>query len=124
MFSPEDRQHFDAAQGWIGLGQFLEATEELEALTPAARARPEVLLERVRIYALAKRWDYLLEIGNALLAAYAKHPEFNYHMARACAQTGRLEDAREFLIVPFTSEDGRAWKLRALDDPLLSRVWI
>lgn len=123
MLSSEDRRHLDAAQGWLGLGQFLEANDELEAMTPAARARPDVLLERLRIYALAKKWEWVREVGRALLVVYAKHPEFNYHMAQACAQTGRLDLARDFLKVPFASENCRAWKLRSLDDPALAPLW-
>ena len=92
-------------------------------MSPAARAQPDVLLERLRIYALAKKWEWVLEVGRALSVAYAKHPEFNYHMAQACAQTGRLDLAREFLEVPFYSENGRAWKLRSLDDPALAPLW-
>ncbi len=38
-----DQRHLDAAEGWIGLGNHIEANEELEQITPQNRAHPAVL---------------------------------------------------------------------------------
>jgi hypothetical protein len=40
---PHDKRHLDAAQGWLGLGNWREANEELEQITPERRAHPDVL---------------------------------------------------------------------------------
>jgi hypothetical protein len=40
-----DIHHLRAAQGWLELGNHLEANEELEKIAPALRAHPSVLLQ-------------------------------------------------------------------------------
>jgi len=41
--SPADLRHLQAAQGWLELGNHLEANEELENITAKHRAHPAVL---------------------------------------------------------------------------------
>jgi hypothetical protein len=41
--SATDLRYFDAAQGWLALGDWLSANDELENITPLFRAHPEVL---------------------------------------------------------------------------------
>jgi Tfp pilus assembly protein PilF len=53
---PPDQIHLQAAQGWLGLGNHLEANEELEKITAQNRADPDVLEVRWEIYAKAKKW--------------------------------------------------------------------
>ncbi len=48
-----DKRHFEAAQGWLILGNHLEANEELENITPVFRAHPDVLALRWAIYGKA-----------------------------------------------------------------------
>ena len=38
-----DTLHLEAAQGWLGLGNHLEADKELDNITPALRSHPDVL---------------------------------------------------------------------------------
>ena len=64
--SSQDKRHLDAAEGWCGLKSFLEANEELEKITPQARAHPRVLEIRWQIYASLKKWDGALEVARAL----------------------------------------------------------
>ena len=42
-FSLNDQRHLAAAQGWLGLGDWLEANEELDQIAPGIRAHPAVL---------------------------------------------------------------------------------
>ncbi len=49
---PPDNHHLRAALGWIGLGNFQEANEELEKITPQLRAHPDVLTIRYEITSL------------------------------------------------------------------------
>ena len=51
----QDRRYLEAAEGWLGLGNFLEANEELECITPQMRAHPDVLCMRWSVYAQAKK---------------------------------------------------------------------
>ncbi len=62
---PPDRIHLQAAQGWLGLGDHVEAHEELEEIAPELRAHPAVLKLQWEIYAAAKKWDAALFIAAA-----------------------------------------------------------
>jgi hypothetical protein len=53
---PHDQRHLEAAEGWIELGNHLEANEELENITPEHRAHPAVLEVRTN----TKRVLYML----------------------------------------------------------------
>ncbi len=64
---PPDTLHLQAAQGWIELGNHLEANEELEKITAQLRAHPEVLKVRWEIYAAAKKWEAALDIAAAII---------------------------------------------------------
>ena len=52
-----DQRHLEAAQGWVELGNHLEANAELENIAAEHRAHPVVLETRWRVYAKAKKWD-------------------------------------------------------------------
>jgi hypothetical protein len=52
-----NNKFLEAAEGWLGLGNFLEANEELEKIEPKLRAHPAVLEVRYKIYAGAKKWE-------------------------------------------------------------------
>jgi hypothetical protein len=47
--------HLKAAQGWIELGVWDAANEELQSITPQLRAHPDVLKERFNVYLIHKR---------------------------------------------------------------------
>lgn len=66
-FDIADQRHLDAADGWLGLGDYLSANEELEKITPELRGHPAVLTRRVEIYAKAKRWDDSAKVADALV---------------------------------------------------------
>lgn len=57
-----DQRHLDAAQGWLELGNSVEAFEELENITPQLRAHPDVLEMRWQIYAKEKKWGPCVDI--------------------------------------------------------------
>ena len=38
----DDRRHLDAAEGWAGLGDYKEAQNELQSISPARQVHPEV----------------------------------------------------------------------------------
>jgi len=52
---PPDSLHLQAAEGWIGLGDYAAANDELEQIAAANRAHPDVLQLRWRIYAHAEK---------------------------------------------------------------------
>ena len=50
----DDRIHVEAAQGWLALGDWSEANEELERVRPEFRAHPDVLAVRWKIFAIGR----------------------------------------------------------------------
>jgi tetratricopeptide (TPR) repeat protein len=63
---PSDAHHLKAAEGWVGLGDLVSANDELEEISPEARAHPAVLFVRYEIYSKAEKWDMATEVSNAL----------------------------------------------------------
>ena len=61
--SSKTQSHLDAATGWLELGNWTEANEELERLPPERRSGPDELELRCRIYAAAGRWEDLALIS-------------------------------------------------------------
>jgi hypothetical protein len=61
--TPPDSHYLLAAQGWLELGDHLEADKELDEITPELRVHPDVLEIRWQIYAKEKKWLACLDIG-------------------------------------------------------------
>ncbi len=51
---PRGSTQLETADGWLELGNHVEANVELEKIAPQFRAHPEVLKVRWQIYAAAK----------------------------------------------------------------------
>src|SRR5437870_766180 len=120
-----DLRRLEAAQGWVGLGNWREANEELENITPENRAHPEVLCIRWQIYCMAEKWERANEIARVisermlthmacwlhkkkrtegawrlLLGVADKFPDnhsMRYNLACYASQLGNFEDARKWL---------------------------
>jgi hypothetical protein len=80
---PLDQQHLKAAHGYIELGMFLEANEELESIDPFCWALPEVLDARLGIYQGAHHLPRILdqvEFFHGLCREEIEHyGEYRYH---------------------------------------------
>jgi predicted Zn-dependent protease len=61
-----DQRQLEAAQGWLGLGNLVEASEELEHITPQMRGHPDVLAIRYQIYSTARKWEMAAEVARAI----------------------------------------------------------
>jgi tetratricopeptide (TPR) repeat protein len=59
-------RHLQATQGWLELGDWQSAFDELEQLEPEDRGRLPVLVLRWNIYSAAGLWDYAVEIARAI----------------------------------------------------------
>jgi predicted Zn-dependent protease len=93
-----DQRHLDAAQGWFELGNCVEATEELEQITPEMRGHPSVLEVRFHIYAAAKKWEYAAEIARAI-AEFAPDNPFGFiHQAYSLHELKRTQEAWNVLL--------------------------
>ena len=70
---PPDSLHLRAAQGWLELGDHLEANVELEKISPRLRMHPDVLLLRYEIFAKANLWEAAFYVAQALVEVEPKY---------------------------------------------------
>ena len=119
-FDQQDQHHLQAAEGWLGLGDWREANEELEQIQAGLRAHPDVLVVRWGVYAAAERWDVAADIARALVA---KDPSAKAWLclARSECRTGDLQVARDCLERAFALD--RGLRQAALDEPDLEPLW-
>ena len=113
---PPDSQHLEAAQGWLDLGNHIEANEELEQISPLNRAHPAVLRLRWRIDAKAGKWDACLDIATAL-TRMAPDRRFGW-LQRAEGGRGGRQGSLRFCGAPAQVSRGRSrwgcWCARGL----------
>ncbi len=64
---PDDQRHLKAAEGWIGLGNCIEADKELDNLTASLRAHPKVQEFRWEVYANLEKWAGALDIASVIV---------------------------------------------------------
>ena len=93
-----DQRDLVAAQGWFELGNCVEATEELEQITPEMRGHPSVLEVQFHIYAKAKKWEYAAEIAQAI-SEFAPDEPFGFiHQAYSLHELKRTQEAWNVLL--------------------------
>jgi predicted Zn-dependent protease len=103
-----DSAHLEAAQGWLELGNWLEANEELERIAPLLREHHDVLRMRVEIYSAAKKWDYAAEAANALCRT-VPDDSFGYlRLAFALHELKRTKEAHDALL-PVADQFPELW---------------
>ena len=99
---PEDVHHLRAAEGWLELGNHLEANRELEAITPLLRAHPTVLIVRWQVYAQALQWTDAYEIANALVNMLPDDPVGWIHRSYVLHEQKRTQEAWDQLLPAWT----------------------
>jgi tetratricopeptide (TPR) repeat protein len=84
-----DSRHLKAAQGWLGLGNHVEANEELEKISPENRAHTDVLEVRWEIYAKVGKWEECVEIAEAVIKLAPNQPQGWIHRSYALHELKR-----------------------------------
>jgi len=95
---PPDSQHLEAAQGWLDLGNHIEASAELEKIAPENRAHPDVLQVRWRIFAKAGKWDVCLDIATTLTKLTPDRRFGWLHLASSLRKLDRTTEAKDVLV--------------------------
>ncbi|MDB6063943.1 MAG: hypothetical protein JWR26_151 [Pedosphaera sp.] len=95
---PPDSHHLTAAEGWLELGNALEATAELERIAPKLRDHPEVLEVRWGIAAKAKDWQACIELASELVKKAPKNPSGWIHRSYALHELKRTIQALDELL--------------------------
>ena len=93
-----DQRHLDAAEGWLGLGDWHEANEELERIDPTMRAHPFVLRVRWDIYAKAERWEMAAEVARGISVVLPDNSWGWIHWAYSLHELRHTKEAQGILL--------------------------
>ena len=95
-----DTMHFKAAVGWIQLGDYDSANDELENIRAEWRAHPDVLELRWLIYSHHEQWDACLDITSAIVKMAPDRVSGWVHKAYSLRRSnaGDLERAKAVLL--------------------------
>lgn len=96
---PPDLHHFNAALGWIELGNHVEAGEELARVSPANLNHPDILEVRWAICAAGRSWNAAVTVAEALVVLAPDRVSGWVHRAYAVRRQtgGGLEQAEQLL---------------------------
>jgi tetratricopeptide (TPR) repeat protein len=92
-----DTHYLSAAEGWLGLGNPVEANAEIERIRPAFRAHPDVLQVKCQICAALDKWPETMIICRTLTHIA---PDCSYgwlFLSVALNKMDRPDEAREVL---------------------------
>lgn len=107
---PPDSFHLVAAQGWLGLGNHLEANAELEKITARLRSHPDVLEVRWEISAHAKQWEACVDIAEAIIKLDRKRPTGWINRSFALRELNRTQEAFDKLR-PVVDRFSKVWTI-------------
>ena len=91
--SHPDSFYLNAAKGWFELGNYIEANEELDRITPKLRAHPDVLALRYQIYEKAGKWTLCHDIAQTLTELLPEDRDGWVSLSIAKYRLGRTEEA-------------------------------
>jgi predicted Zn-dependent protease len=95
---PPDIHHLNAAEGWMGLGNALEAEQELQKLSTAVAAHPDVLRVKYRFHQLSKQWEPAAETAQILCRVVPGTPLGWINLAYALHELKRTREAYQVLL--------------------------
>ena len=108
--SPADQRCFLAAQGWLELGDWKSAEQELEELTPKHLTSVEVLDLRWLILAKGGRWNGAVEVARKLARLAPDKADSFINLAFALHELKRTEEARDILL-PVVAKFPKVWTI-------------
>jgi tetratricopeptide (TPR) repeat protein len=86
-----------AAIGFLELGMFVEANDEIESLAPEIKTSSPVLGVRLEIYRASKKWELMEVVARELWRRHQDQPLFWNHLAFAARRSSGLEEAHRIL---------------------------
>ena len=88
-----DERRLDAAQGWITLGVFDEAEDELDNISDDSQDHALVLLARQQVAVHKNSWEEVIEWAETIEECWGAIPASIGAKAHALLQLGQLEEA-------------------------------
>jgi len=102
---PDQQLHLTVAEGYVGLGMYLDADAALDDIDPFCRHLPEVLAVRLTIYQALEKWE-LMEVMAKKLAEYEpENPLWWLSWATATRRAESLEKAKAVLLEALEHHD-------------------
>ena len=92
-----DKIHFDAAEGWLGLGIAQSAIEELENISPENRSQPDVLSLRWDSLTYAGAHETAEGVARNLTEIVPGNFEYWCQLSHSLHESGRTQEAYETL---------------------------
>ena len=92
----------------VNQANLLEASEELERITPQNRAHPDVLEPRWHICAKAGKWDECVDIAGEIIKLDPKRPFGWIHRSFALQELKRTQEAFDQLL-PVADRFPKLW---------------
>ncbi len=109
--APPDTHHLTAAQGWLELGNHLEADAELDKIAPTLRAHPDVLGVRWCVCAKSGKWERCVDLASTVVATDPTRPSGWVQRSFALHELRRTQEALE-LLKPAADLFPDAWNIR------------
>jgi len=110
-FEPPNIHHLNAAQGWLELGDPVEAVGELNQVSPELQQSPEVLEIRWQILAREKQWEKCVACANTLVESAPEHPQGWIHRSYALHELKRTREAFDALL-PALAKFPKEWLIQ------------
>jgi tetratricopeptide (TPR) repeat protein len=107
---PPDSHFLSAASGWLGLGRYAEANEELEKISPENLAHPDVMEVLWHIYAKAGNWAVCLDIAGAILKLDPQRAFGWTHRSFSLYELRRTQEAFD-LLMPVAQQFPNVWRI-------------
>ncbi|MDB6030059.1 MAG: hypothetical protein JWM16_397 [Verrucomicrobiales bacterium] len=92
-----DGRHILAAEGWLELGNYSEAKEELDEVSSSNLGHPDVLAVRWEIFSRARQWKACEDVARALTAFRPEEARGWSQLAHSLHKQRRTEEAYETL---------------------------
>ncbi len=92
------RNHLNAAEGWLGLGDLNEAKKELDKISVEVWLHPAVLFLRCQIYVAAKEWDFLISVSEMLVKELPQLSDVWVFRSHALHELKRTQAAYDLLL--------------------------
>jgi tetratricopeptide (TPR) repeat protein len=93
-----DLQYCKAAVGYVELGMFQDANDQLENIDPFNRAAPEVLAVRIAVYHGLKKWELMQEVAKRLTEFQPNDIQWTISLAYATRRGNSIQVAKDILL--------------------------
>jgi tetratricopeptide (TPR) repeat protein len=95
------QRELNASIGYLELGMYVEALDELERIQPEERNSSTVLWLRLEIYRTAKNWNLMEVVARELLKRQPDDPDYWHDLAFSIRRKDSIKAAQTLLLEAF-----------------------